>query len=314
MSKDLRKPIIEPIPVEKILAELNAVGKVRSTQRGGNDIYIIDYHTAPYVMQEIGRLREVTFREAGGGTGESVDIDEEDMAIDGYKQLIVFDPESNEIIGGYRFIVCFDSHPKHLSTEHYFHFSERFRNEFLPKTIELGRSFIQPKYQGRSGGKKSLYSLDNLWEGLGSLVVLYPHVNYLFGKVTMYLDYNEEASVKLFTFMERYFKDEDNLVTPIKSKKLRTYKYDLSNFILTGNFEEDYKMASREVRALGESIPAMFNLYMNLSPTMRIFGSTINKDFGDVQETGILVTISDIYREKYERYILGGNPLEDNVG
>lgn len=312
---DLEKnmePLIAPVPVNTILAELNKAGKIRATQRGGNDIYIIDYKTAPSVMQEIGRLREETFRDAGGGTGNSVDIDDADRAEDGYKQLIVFDPDSNEIIGGYRFIVCHDSHPKHLSTEHYFQFSERFREEFLPRTIELGRAFIQPKYQGRSGGKKSLYSLDNLWDGLGSLVLLYPHVNYLFGKVTMYLDYNEEACVKLFAFMNKYFSDKDNLVTPIKSRKLGTKKYDLSNFVLTGDFDEDYKMASREIKALGETIPPMFNLYMNLSPTMRIFGSTLNRDFGDVQETAILVTISDIYKEKYERYVVSGNATEEN--
>lgn len=312
MSADNKEPIIPPVPKEDILSELKKIGKIRTTQRGENDIYILDYHSAPSVMREIGRLREETFRAAGGGTGNSLDIDEEDMAEGGYKQLIVFDPDSNEIVGGYRFIASFDSHPKHLSTEHYFHFSEKFREEYLPKTIELGRSFIQPKFQGRSGGKKSIYSLDNLWEGLGSLVLLYPHVNYFFGKVTMYLDYNEEACVKLFAFMNKYFSDKDNLVTPIKSRKLSTKKYDLSNFVLTGNFDEDYKMMSREVRALGETIPPMFNLYMNLSPTMRIFGSTLNKDFGDVQETAILVTISDIYKEKYERYVLGGNVTEEN--
>lgn len=312
MNLDNKEPLIAPVPSDTILKELEQVGKIRTTQRGSNDIYILDYRNAPSVMREIGRLREETFRAAGGGTGNSLDIDDEDMAEDGYKQLIVFDPESNEIIGGYRFIVCHDSHPQHLSTEHYFQFSDRFREEFLPKTIELGRAFIQPKYQGRSGGKKSIYSLDNLWEGLGSLVLLYPHVNYLFGKVTMYLDYNEEAAVKLFAFMNKYFSDKDRLVTPIKSRKLGTKKYDLSNFVLTGNFDEDYKMVSREIKVLGETIPPMFNLYMNLSPTMRIFGSTLNKDFGDVQETAILVTISDIYKEKYERYVLGGNETEEN--
>ena len=187
-----KEPIISPIDKSIITKELNSIGKIKSTLKGDNDIYIIDGQNAPNTMLEVGRLRELAFRQAGGGTGLSCDLDEDDTAEDGYKQLILFDKEEQEIIGGYRYIVCYDERPNHLSTEHYFKFSDRFRKEFLPKTIELGRSFIQPKYQARNGNKKSIFALDNLWEGIGTLVTKYPHIEYFFGKVTMYINYNED--------------------------------------------------------------------------------------------------------------------------
>ncbi len=160
-------------------------------------------------------LREEAFRAAGGGTGEEVDIDAEDLAPDGYCQLIVWDPAAREIVGGYRFIVCASEHPRHLSTEHYFRFSDRFRSEYLPRTIELGRSFVQRAYQARQN-PKSLYALDNLWDGLGALIVLNPGVKYLFGKVTMYTTYKAVARNALIWFLRRYFPDREGLVEGIR--------------------------------------------------------------------------------------------------
>ena len=182
------EPIIEPVSRSLLLAELTPERKVRNTNKASNEIYIFDAAECPSLLREIGRLREVAFRSAGGGTGLAVDIDEEDLAGDGYYQLIVWDPAEQEIVGGYRFIVCTSENPRHLSTEHYFTFSDKFRKEYLPYTIELGRSFVQPSYQSR-GNSKSIYALDNLWDGLGALVVLNPKVKYLFGKVTMYASY-----------------------------------------------------------------------------------------------------------------------------
>ena len=186
------KPIIDPLPREELLRELTPDRKVRDTKRAGNEIYIFTAAECPALMREVGRLREIAFRAAGGGTGEEADIDGEDRAEGGYHQLIVWDPAAQEIVGGYRFIVCTSSRQPHLSTEHYFHFSDLFRRRYLPHTIELGRSFIQPAYQARSN-TKSIYALDNLWDGLGALIVLNPKAKYLFGKVTMYSSYQTVA-------------------------------------------------------------------------------------------------------------------------
>jgi hypothetical protein len=292
------KPLIAPVEARLIEKELTEKYFMRDTANGGNRIYIFRAADCPNTMHEVGRLRELAFRDAGGGTGESTDIDEYDMAEDGYQQLIVWNPAKREIVGGYRFIVCRSEHPANLSTEHYFNFSERFRHEYLPHTIELGRSFIQPAYQ------KSLYALDNLWNGLGTVMVDNPDMKYLFGKVTMYGDYDREARDLLLFFLRKYFADHDNLVEPIYPVDLDIDDRHMAEIFTGSNYEEDYKILSREIRKLSTTIPPLINSYMNLSPTMKVFGTVRNPDFGNVDETGILITMADIYARKVERHLL----------
>ncbi len=295
------KEIIQPVPREQLLAELTEERCVRHTKHASNQIYIFDAEECPALMREVGRLREIAFRDAGGGTGNEVDIDDEDLARDGYYQLIVWDPDAQEIVGGYRFIVCTTSNPAHLSTEHYFTFSEKFRNEYLPYTIELGRSFIQPAYQVR-GNSKSIYTLDNLWDGLGALVVLNPKAKYLFGKVTMYTSYNREARDLLFGFLHHYFPDNDKLVKGINPIDMQLDAKSHNDIFCGANYDEDHRILVRSIREKGENIPPLINAYMNLSSTMRVFDTVTNPDFGNVEETGILVTLKDIYPEKKLRY------------
>ena len=296
------KPIIEAVPREEIERELTADKKIRNTNKANNEIYVVTAADSPAVMREIGRLREVSFREAGGGTGEEVDIDEDDLATDGYRQLIVWDPAAREIVGGYRYIVSHSTCPAHLSTEHYFRFSEQFREEFLPYTIELGRSFVQPRYQSRDNNK-SIFALDNLWDGLGALVVLNPEIRYFFGKVTMYTNFDVEARNMIIYFMHRYFPDNDRLMEGIDPVEM-DIDYEKFDAMFTGtNYNEDHRTFCQQVRERGENIPPLINSYMSLSPTMRVFPTVHNNDFGAVEETGILITIADIYPAKGERHM-----------
>ena len=296
------QPIIEPIDRDLLLAELTPVRKVRDTKRAGNEIYIFDAAECPKLMREVGRLREEAFRAAGGGSGLEADIDAEDLAEDGYCQLIVWDPAAREIVGGYRFIVCRTTHPHHLSSEHYFRFSDRFRREFLPYTIELGRSFVQPCYQARRN-PKSLYALDNLWDGLGALIVLNPRAKYFFGKVTMYTSYKQVARNALIWFLRRYFADPDGLVTGIHPIRLDLDDPYYEETFTGASYEENQRILMQLLRRFDETIPPLIHSYMNLSPTMRLFDTVSHPDFGDVEETGILVTIRDIYPEKMLRYV-----------
>ena len=296
------EPIIPPVDRSLILAELTEEKLLRKTNNGNNEIYVVTAQNSPNIMQELGRLRELSFRDAGGGTGAAVDIDDEDLAEEGYQQLFVWDPKAQEIVGGYRFIVSRTTHPKHMSTEHYFRFSDRFRNEFLPYTIELGRSFVQPHYQGIRQNPKGLYSLDNLWDGLGALVVTNPDMKYFFGKVTMYGDYIREARDILLYFLKKYFPDHDNLIEGIYPIELQFDTEKMEQMFCGGNYAEDYKILTREIRKCKENIPPLINSYMNISPSMRVFGTVTNPDFGGVEETGILITINDIYPVKSERH------------
>lgn len=305
MGKELDY-IIDPIPVEVIKSELTKERFVRTTNKAGNEIYIVNHHNSPQIMREIGRLREITFASAGGGTGEPLDIDEFDTSENCYEQLILWAPEAQEIIGGYRFIDCskiVDTDPLELSTAHYFDFSDTFVKQFLSQTIELGRSWVQPNFQPNSESRRGIFALDNLWDGLGAITVDNPHIKHYFGKVTMYTNFDVVARDAILTFMDIYFPDKIGLVKPKYGLKLES---DLTSFIkeLDGlDFKEGHKILTKFVRSRDENVPPLINNYMQLSPTMKVFGTAVNDDFGSVEETGILVTIADIYPSKKERHV-----------
>lgn len=298
--------IIEPISKEALLDELNKERYVRKTNNGNNEIYIITHHNSPNVMLEIARLREVTFRHAGGGTGKEIDIDEFDTSSHPYQQLLVWNPAEKEIVGAYRFILCKDAEYKDgrvdLATTELFNFSPQFYKEYLPYTIELGRSFIQPAYQPSEQFRKGLFSLDNLWDGLGAIVLDNPTQKHFYGKVTMYTDFNVQARDHILSFMNHYFPDPEKLVTPIHGITIKTDVSEFLNELKKLPYKEGHALLNKNVRALGENIPPLVNAYMNLSPTMKSFGTAINPTFGGVEETGILVTIADVYESKKERH------------
>lgn len=302
------QPVIPPIDRTLLEQELNEHTFVRNSNNGENKIYIVNIHNSPNTLDEIGRLRELTFRAAGGGTGKPSDLDDFDTCEKCYEQLIVWSPQDREIVGGYRFIRCENSKTEsgeyHLATTELFKFSERFKKDFLPVTIELGRSFVQPAYQPSVNNRKGLFSLDNLWDGLGALVVDNPDIRYFFGKVTTYRDYNVQARDYILHFMNHYFPDPDQLVLPIHQVKIQTDITEFEKELGTHPYKEGHRILNQLVRSLDENIPPLVNAYMNLSGTMRNFGCAVNDEFGDVDETGIMVTIADIYPTKKERHIV----------
>ncbi len=302
------KDIISPVERSLLKRELTSERFVRRTNFGDNEIYIVNHHNSPNLMLEIGRLRELTFRAAGGGTGEEIDVDENDTCEVPYEQLIVWNPVDEQITGGYRYIRCknalFTDGTLNLSTAHLFHFSPLFLEKYIPKTIELGRSWVQPAYQPSGTNRKGIFSLDNLWDGLGALVGRYPEIDYFFGKVTMYPHYQREARDLLLAFMKFYFPDPERLVWPINELKHDFDIAEMQQRFVGHDYKEGYKILNARVRELGENIPPLINSYMNLSPTMRTFGTAVNDLFGDVEETGIMVTIDDIYPSKKDRHLI----------
>ena len=300
--------IIAPIDKEVLKSELTEDKRLRFTNKSNNEIYIVTWKNAPNVLKEIGRLREIAFRAAGGGTGKSMDLDEYDLMENPYQQLIVWDPEAEEILGGYRYLlgdeVEFDADGKPLlATAHMFNFSEKFLKDYLPTTIELGRSFVMLEYQSTRAGSKGLFALDNLWDGLGALTVVMPQVKYFFGKMTMYSSYNRFGRDMILYFLKKHFNDKDKLITPMQPLLIETDEKILEKLFCYDTFKEDYKVLNTEVRKLGYNIPPLVNAYMSLSPTMRMFGTAINDGFGDVEETGILIAVDEILEEKRVRHI-----------
>ncbi|MEI7503051.1 MAG: GNAT family N-acetyltransferase [Paludibacter sp.] len=306
----MMKPIIAAVDKEILKQELTKDLFLRPTNKAHNEIYVVTAHNAPNVMREIGRLRELSFRSGGGGTGEEIDTDEYDYMEKPYYQLIVWDPIALEIIGGYRYLpgsevdYASDGQPKFVMS-HLFTFSDKFVKEFIPYTIELGRAFVQPDYQTSKMGTKSLFALDNLWDGLGALIHTVKDARYFIGKVTIYNNYPVTARELIYEYMFRYFPDPDNLIIPrtpihvsaknkVLAKKLFVEKDSSSN----------YKALQKAVRAEGETVPSMFHAYIGLTDTMRVFGSIFDKSFGSVYETGIMITMADLLETKKARYIM----------
>ena len=305
------KDIIAPVPVESIMEELTLDKFFRKTNNAGNEIYILSAHDSPNTMREIGRLREISFRGSGGGTGLDCDIDEFDTCEENYfKQLIVWNPVDRAIVGGYRFLLC-DALPVdaegqvNTPTSELFLYSEKFVKEYLPYTIELGRSFVQPDYQPSKNLSKGLYSLDNLWDGLGSLIGIYPQAKYYFGKVTMYPQLERTSRDMILYFMQKHFPDKEGLVTvrPELNLPILTDHEWLESIFCADNYRDDYKTLVKQVRERGAAVPPLVNAYMNLSPSLRSFGTAVNPGFGNVEETGILVTIKDMFEEKVKRHL-----------
>ena len=297
-----------PVSLDLIKAELTPSKKLRDTNKGSNEIYVVNHFDSPNIMLEIGRLREEAFRDSGGGSGLAVDIDEFDTMENPYQQLIVWDPDAERILGGYRFILGGDIRlneegQPHLATSHMFHFSEKFIKEYLPYTIELGRSFVSPEYQSSKAGAKAIFALDNLWDGLGALAIQRPNMKYFFGKMTMYPEYNREARDLIQYFLFKHFEDKEKLVVPMEPLVIKTPVSYMESILTESEFKEDYKLLNAEVRKLGVNIPPLVNAYMNLSPTMKMFGGGVNHEFSEAEETCILISFDEIYESKVSRHI-----------
>lgn len=307
-DKDLSY-IIPPVPRELIRAELSKKNFLRHTNYGGKEIYITTAHLSPNIMREIGRLREISFAVEGGGTGKEVDIDEFDTLPEPYcfKQLFVWDAENEAIVGGYRFIHGSNMFRSvdgaiYTPTAELFHYTDDFVHNYLPYTLELGRSFVQPEYQPGNNLRKGMYSLDNLWDGLASLAVEIPETRYYFGKVTMYPQMNRKAKDLILYFYQKHFPDRDGLVWPNEPLLIETDFNELHTLFNGRNYKEDYQILQHKVREMGSYVPPLVNAYMNLSSSMRSFGTAYNHAFGETDETGIFVSIRDIYPDKRARY------------
>ena len=299
--------IIDPVDVRLLKAELTPDKKLCNTNKADNEIYVIDAFDSPNVLREVGRLREISFRMAGGSSGLSLDLDEFDTMENPYKQIVIWDPEAEAIIGGYRYILGPDvklgpdGQPL-LATAHMFHFSDHFIKEYLPHVIVLGRSFVTPDYQSSKAGAKAIFALDNLWDGIGAVMMQHPNIVYFFGKMTMYPSYDHSCRDLILHFLWKHFEDKDDLIRPIEPKMPDADTRLLDLILKDEGFKSDYRNLKDAVRRLGTTIPPLINTYMNSSPTMKMFGTAVNKEFSDVEETGILISFNEMYPEKRDRH------------
>lgn len=308
--------IIDPISKELLKAELTPDKKLRDTNKGGNEIYVVTWHDSPNVVKEIGRLREEAFRQAGGSSGLSMDLDEFDTMENPYKQIVVWDPDAEAILGGYRYIFGTDvtlreDGQPNLTSSHLYHYSDEFIQHYLPHVMELGRSFVAPEYQSSKAGAKAIFSMDNLWDGIAALIMLHPSIMYFLGKMTMYPSYDSTARNLIMHFLWKHFGDDENLVRPYNLVMPEGDTRLMDLILKDDDFKQDFRNLKDAVRRLGTSIPPLVNSYMNTSPTMKMFGTAINDELAEVYETGIMVCFDEMYEDKKARHV--ESFIEDKV-
>ena len=302
--------IIDPVPVELLKAELTKSKKLEDTNKGHNELYIVTWHDSPNVVTEVGRLRELAFREAGGATGNAVDLDEYDKMEKPYKQLIVWDPENEAIIGGYRFLfgsdATFDENGQPvLASSHQFRFSQKFINEYLPHVIELGRNFVAPEYQSSKGGAKSIFAFDNLWDGLVAIIMKHPDLLYFFGKITLYPSYDHIAKDLIYHFLWKHYGDKEELVRPWDDQTVMPESDpELMDLVVNkDDLLEDYKLLKAAAKMRGENVPPNVSAYISVTSRMSMFGTAVNRLMHNIEDSAVLIPFDEIYHDKKSRHI-----------
>ena len=301
-------PLIEPVSRKLLCEELTIDRLVRPTRIGRNEIYIFTALKAPNLMQEVGRLRELTFRDAGAGFGTAVDIDHFDTDEYPCRQLIVWDPVAEDIIGGYRFNIFHQFKGKTLrdiplANKSLYSISNTFTNEYIPYIVELARAFIQPKYQPKLAGRKGSFSLDNIWDGLGALVVKYPFIRYFFGRLTFFSNYDPTVRDLAFYFFAKHLQGNQALIRAKNPFEYPTPLSDLEKVIGGSSIKDDFTKLYEAAKNHGTTIPPLVKSYFNVSGTLKVFDPVFDSYFASSYAAAILVTIADVYPAFVKRYI-----------
>ena len=300
--------IIKPLSREVLNSELKSAYYLRPTRIGNNEIYIFSAKECPNLMQEVGRLREITFRDVGAGFGTKVDIDHYDTEEYPCRQLIVWDPVNKEIIGGYRFNIFYDLKNKELKdipllNKSLYEVSDNFLLDYVPYLVELSRAFIQPMYQPKNVGRKAAFSLDNIWDGLGALVVKYPFLKYYFGRLTFFSSYNSTVRDSIFYFFQKHLRGEVSLLKAKEPLSMQTKDSYLKKMIKSSDENEDYKSLQIIAKENGTIIPPLVKSYYNASSSLKVFEPVFDSYFASSYAAAIIVTIEDVYPSFVKRYI-----------
>ncbi len=293
------KNIIHPIPRKFIKRELinsELIGETSDRKK----IYLCEYSKAPNTLNEIARLREVTFRKVGEGTGNKLDIDRFDKI---YKHIVVWDDNDLEIVGAYRLglgsELMNEFGIKGFYTSTLFKYSEDFVNTYLNSSLELGRSFIQKKYWKTN-------ALHYLWQGIGAFLYKHPEVKYMFGGVSISKNYNQTATEMIVYYYSKWYGDINDKVHPNKKFRLspKTHANLVGEFVGTTP-SEDYKILKNMLKPFGFSVPTLYKHYTDLCEIdgVKYLDFGVDDSFEMCVDGFILIDVEKITKEKRLRYI-----------
>lgn len=300
------KNIVHPTDKKLILNDVMAAELLGQTE-DKIKILLVRYEAAPALMREIGRLRELTFRKVGEGTGRKIDLDEFDQY---YQHIVLWDESQLEVVGAYR-IAAGDEIYRRLGisgfyTSTLFRFSEEFE-KYLPQALELGRSFVQPNYWNSQ-------ALDYLWHGIGAYMAARPQYNYLFGPVSVSNSYSAEARELLVHFYQRWFGRPD---APVRAKHRFRFSQGAEDRLARAFTGTDYKQSFKELKQnlkhYGFAVPTLYKQYTELCDEggVHFFDFGIDKDFSNALDGFIFLSIAHVKESKLERYVYSKRSKEE---
>ncbi|MFY0663081.1 MAG: GNAT family N-acetyltransferase [Natronospirillum sp.] len=295
------KPLIEPIAVDDILYELALARSLGKTQ-DGKEILLWSTSRETPLLREIGRLRELSFRAVGEGTGQPLDTDTYDLY---YQHLILWDAQTQEIVGAYRFGLGSRIMASRDETAFYsstlFHFSSAMTGQ-LSQALELGRSFVQPKYWGSR-------SLHYLWQGIGAFLRVHPEVRYLFGPVSVSADLPERARALLVAFYTAHFGWQGAPLAEARNPYHIPRKYQRSiefgGTKLATDYATEFRQLKAELKTMGVAIPTLYKQYSELCEPGGLWfcAYNVDEDFGGCLDGLLWLDITQLKATKYQRYM-----------
>lgn len=291
------KTIIHPVPVRLIKHELYHSERLGSTN-DGKKIFLIKADSCPNVMREISRLREITFRKVGEGTGKSFDTDTYD---EHYHHIVLWDDDDLEIVGSYRLGITSEIIEEKgiegLYNASQFTIHETF-NDVLSQSIELGRSFVQAKYWKTN-------ALDYIWQGIGAFVMKNPQIRYLWGAVSISNSYSELAKAMIVYYYKKWYLGDTSFATPHKAFVITKIQEQEIEAMFTGsNHEEDFRILKFGLKGLGFSVPVLYRRYTELCNYggAKFASFSVDEGFMNAIDGLIVVDLHALRDEYKERY------------
>jgi putative hemolysin len=292
------KTVVHPVDRRILKRELRNTRLLNITP-DGKLIYLVRHDEAPNLMRELARMREVTFRRVGEGTRREIDLDAYDRT---YQHLVLWDNEDLEIVGSYRIGVCPDllrtGSVNALYTSSCFSLSPAF-STYLPHAIELGRSFVQQRYWNSN-------ALEYLWHGLGAYVIDNPHIRYLFGAVSLSVEYPREAQEMIVHFYRKWFGAEPGIVTGRAPLTLQAERRAQLNALFSStDYNAEFRLLKNWLKERGLSFPTLYRQYTDLCEAggVKFFDFSVDRDFNNCIDGFILVDLNLLKSSKRERYL-----------
>ncbi|MDS1369677.1 lysophospholipid acyltransferase family protein [Aliarcobacter butzleri] len=264
----------------------------------GKKIYLYDYVEDSIVLKELGRLREISFRKVGEGVNKKRDIDKYDVY---YQHIILYDKNELEIVGAYRIgnsdVIFKEFGTKGFYSNTLFQFNDEFMF-YLQNSIELGRSFVQPKYWGTR-------ALDYLWYGIGAYVKANPNIKYMFGPVSISGAFPAIAKDMLVFYYNYYYSSEKNLVEARTPFSYSSHIHDIKEFFTLEDKKRDFKSLKIALSNIGVNVPTLYKQYseLTLDDGVKFLDFNVDKNFGDCIDSFILVEIDKIKDSMKQRYM-----------